>query len=47
MSGRELIRNIAEPESTQTCTSRYTDFQVLPANNISVFKLINLSLEVK
>jgi len=34
MSGKKGLRIITVPESTGTCTSRYTGFQVLPADNI-------------
>lgn len=41
MSGRIKA---TEPESTKTCTSRYTDFQVLPVNIYTYIYNLNLSV---
>jgi hypothetical protein len=43
MSGNDRIEKNAVPESTGTCTSWYTDFRVLPANNMFADGLISLS----
>ena len=44
MSGKyNRIKKSTAPESTQACTSRYTDFQVLPVKLYNFMEFINLS----
>jgi len=37
--------SLTEPESTKTCTSRYTDFQVLPVRILMYLGNLNLSMD--
>ena len=39
----KIKKILTAPESTQTCTSRCTDFKVLPVNRYTAIDFINLS----